>query len=289
MQPISIGQLIDQTWEQYRAEFRDLVGISAWMLIPSLFSVIALAIYPGVVSLITNRPIGALDITAMIIWILANQIALPIVGLWTFIVTIKFLNAKKEGQRVDLKAFGKKGWKEFIPVVWVNILVGLVILSVFLLLAPGFSINALGAWLNNTIITQIGALLLVLSGFVATFFVIKFTVRYAFAPTALIVEGVRGVKSLKYSRKLTDKKILNVFLLRIFSVLVFSVIIFAIVSVGNFMASFTVSSLAGLNAELAAKLSSIQSVLSTTVILVLFNPIFYVLEFTLFDSLRKNK
>jgi hypothetical protein len=50
-----------------------------------------------------------------------------------------------------------------------------------------------------------------------------------------------------------------------------------------------VSYVAGLNSELLAKLDSIQSVISTAIILVLFNPVFYVLEFVLFDNLRKTE
>jgi hypothetical protein len=78
-------------------------------------------------------------------------------------------------------------------------------------------------------------------------------------------------------------------MLRIFSALVFGVIIFAIVSIGNFLVSMFVSYVAGLNSELLAKLDSIQSVISTAIILVLFNPVFYVLEFVLFDNLRKTE
>lgn len=289
MQLISIGQLIDQTWEQYRAKFRDLVGISAWMLVPSIFSVIALAIYPGAISLITNRPVGALDIVAMAIWILANQIALPIVGLWTFIATIKFLNAQKDSGRVDLKKISKESWKDFFPVVWVNILVGLIIFAAVLILAPGFIINALGAHFDSMLVAKIGGVILFFSAFVAAYFIIKFTVRYAFAPLSMIVDRVRGVKALKHSHELTKGNIINILLLRIFAALVFGVIIFAIVAVGNFAVSFIVSYLAGLNAELLAKLDTIQAVVSSTITLVVFYPIFYVLEFTLFDSLRKNK
>jgi hypothetical protein len=121
------------------------------------------------------------------------------------------------------------------------------------------------------------------------FLVIKYAILYAFAPVALATEGVRGVKSLLRSQKLTQGRILHVLMLRIFSALVFGVIIFAIVSIGNFLVSMFVSYVAGLNSELLAKLDSIQSVISTAIILVLFNPVFYVLEFVLFDNLRKTE
>jgi hypothetical protein len=289
MRHISIAHLIDQTWETYRDKFRDLVSISAWMLVPSLFSMVALVIYPGAVSLLTNRPIGTLDIAAMIIWILANQIALPVVGLWTFIATVKYLNKEKEDKKISMKGLSRESWKNFWPMVWVNLLVGLVLLAIILIMAPGLAINLAGAALNSALLARFGGVILILSAVVALFLVTKYAILYAFAPVALATEGVRGVKSLLRSQKLTQGRILHVLMLRIFSALVFGVIIFAIVSIGNFLVSMFVSYVAGLNSELLAKLDSIQSVISTAIILVLFNPVFYVLEFVLFDNLRKTE
>jgi len=52
---ISVGQLIDHSWEHFRKHFVEVMSISCLLFIPTIFGIISLAIYPNASTLLSER------------------------------------------------------------------------------------------------------------------------------------------------------------------------------------------------------------------------------------------
>jgi hypothetical protein len=113
MKLISVGQLIDQTWEHYREHWKELISLSAWMLIPTIIAMLATAFYPSASTMLMAANFSTLEYTAVVVWFLNNTLLLPIAGLLVFIMTIKMIAAQREKTKTSLNSLIKNSAKLF--------------------------------------------------------------------------------------------------------------------------------------------------------------------------------
>jgi hypothetical protein len=285
-QLISVGQIIDQTWEHYHKKFRELISISAWMLLPCIISIISIIFYPKATTLLANRSLSVTEVTSIIIWIVNNGVLAPIIGLWVFIMTVRLLCAHWEKRGVDFGKIMKEGWKFFLPAVLINVLVAIILFAFWLLIVPGPLVSWLGDKININFISQFGVLLTfagILAAFVLT---MEWVVYLAYAPLALLIEDQRGKKALQRSSDLIHGRywpgLIRFLLPKLILVLILAIAEGLII----FLINLAITYLTGLNTELAATLQSITTTLFITIGTVLINPLIVTSDFLLFDSLR---
>src|SRR5690349_8392778 len=135
---ISVGAIIDRTWETYRAGFTDFMSVSGWLLVVALLDVIALVFYPLTSKLIAGAPLSGGETFGVTLYWISRFIAAPVASLWVFLTLAKVADARIAGGRVALKATMRASWKQFLPAVLVALLVTLVLAAAFVIgLGPG--------------------------------------------------------------------------------------------------------------------------------------------------------
>jgi hypothetical protein len=122
---IGAGQLIKTTWSLYLSNFKVLIIISAWTLVPSIASIL-LGFLP--------ESFGGL---ALILGI-AVWVGSIIVYLWIFACLIEVIAKIYNNQKYNLKTVYQGAWSKLPALLWVFILSFLVVFGgTMLLIVPG--------------------------------------------------------------------------------------------------------------------------------------------------------
>jgi len=286
IQLISIGQIIDQTWEHYHKRFRELFSISAWLFVPCIISIISMVFYPKATTLLANNSFSFTETSSLVVWFINNAILNPVIGLWVFLMTVRLLCAHWEKRSVKFGNIMKEGWKLFVPAVLINALVALILFSFWLLIVPGPLVGFLGEKINLNFISQFGVLLTMAGILVAFVLTVEWAVYLAYAPMALTVENLRGKKALMRSSELIHGRYWSGIVRFLLPKMVFLIVLLVAEGVIIFLVNLTISYLTGLNTELAATLTNIFTTLFMTIGAVLINPLIVTSDFLLFESLR---
>ncbi|MDD4995317.1 MAG: hypothetical protein PHW53_02555 [Patescibacteria group bacterium] len=122
---IGAGELIKKSWSIYFANFKTLILIAVWSLIPAVAMIL--------VVLIPQE----LWILSMLLAIVAG-IGTMIVGLWVFATMTAIIAKIYDGEQYDVKAISQNAWTKIIPLLWVSILTGFAVFGgTLLFLIPG--------------------------------------------------------------------------------------------------------------------------------------------------------
>lgn len=286
-QLISIGQIIDQTWERYKKNFSEFTNLSIWLLVPCLISIVSVTFYPPATTLLAERAMSSPEIVSVIIWVANSFLVAPIIGLWIFLTTVRLLSYQEQGKKINLKTISQEAWKLFLPVIFLNIIVSLVLLVVWLLMAPGLAINWLGVNFDLSIISIIGAVLTFVGLLLAAILDLRWLVHFTFSPFLLITENLHGTKALLRSSELVRGKFFPVLIRLLVPVLVFVFFFFIAELVLGFISEFLITAVAGLNADLMFRLGSISTTLLVCLGSIFLTPVLIIANFFLFDSLKK--
>jgi len=286
MQLISIGQIIDQTWDHYQKNWRELISVAAWLLLPAIIGVVASTLYPNATTLLAANNLSAVESSAVVVWFINNSILAPIIGLLVFLMTVKMIHSQMEKRRVDFVSLTKSGWKLFLPVVLVNLLVFLVLAAFWLLVIPGILFYAIGALTNLSLIDGLGTIFMVAGVIAATILTAEWLVYLIYSSMALVLENIHGKLALKRSKELIHGRFWPVLIRFIVPKLVFFLVLVAAEWLVGYIIGVVISSISGFNADLAAKLTYICITLSITIGTILVNPLITISDYLLFDSLR---
>ncbi len=189
---ISIGQVVDQSVHHYGKSFKALMGVSLFLLAGMPFVVAGRVLFDDADATRLWLSIGC-EIVGIIVTAIASY--------WVFNALVYAVDAQAAGKRANMASVSKAAWKQFVPAVGVSVLVGLLLLSTVLLLAPGYALLFLR--IGDTFGTlAVGALLLFAGGFSAAALAAWVAITFIFAPYALLLEntGVRG--ALRRAREL---------------------------------------------------------------------------------------
>lgn len=288
---ITIGQIFDRTLERYREHFKELFGISLWVLV---------AFVPlGVASFL--NPVAGEALTrsrAIFLWLLnaGSILAVTVLSLWVGISLIYAVAQAESGKRVDTHDIGKRAWKIFIPFALLSILVGLIALGIASLVIPGFLLTSYSTLTNNDGVGPVGLLLFFAGAIASLILLIKLGLELSFAQYVFLLEP-KGKPlawstmkaALKSSRALVRGRWWATMFRLVLPSLVFSLVVFganyAVSIGGGILLAIAASDMSVVVLKLGAVLISFLVVGINTVAM----PLFSIATYTLYDSLTSTR
>lgn len=285
---LSAGQLIDRSWEHYRAYFFDLLSISAWLLLKAIVDIIALALYPTATVLATSAALTLTEQIGTVLLLLSSVVVAPLAGVWVLGSLGRLVSAQLRTGRGDVKVAMREGTKIFLPLIFVSILMVIVLGAALLIgFGPAVLLAFIATTMKNGFLLILSNLLLIAGIFLATILSFLWTVRFSMAPYALITDNVRGKAALFKSQTLVRGRFWSVLaryaLPKIFFVVV-SLVLLAFVS---YVAGMVVSAAAGLNLDVQLRLVSITTAVFPTIVAALVNPLLIVADLILYRNLSE--
>lgn len=285
---ISLSELIDHVWEQYRSSLVSFLSISGWVLIAGLFYVIALALYPTVDQLILTEGLTTGQTIGVILFALTRNVLAPIVALWAFIACVQFGMTQLAG-RGTVAAAMRQGWKQFLPTLAATALFfGLIFVSFLITTGPGFLLSFLttGSYDAGWMVL-LRNLLVVLGVPAAVYFSIRWFVEYQFAPLVVALGEKKPMDSFAASRTLLKNRFWAVAVRSIVPKLVFLLLGAAGLWVLSTISSVGLSMLTGFGLSFVARIGSFLSVLFSWVLYPMFVlPLIYLCDVHLYRSLK---
>ena len=102
---ITIGELIDRSWEHYHKEFASLMSVSGWILIVAAFNVATLALYPAASRLMAvNATLTKPEAVGVAMYAFSNWILAPLLGIVIFIALIRLIRGQLSGKKGSMRA-----------------------------------------------------------------------------------------------------------------------------------------------------------------------------------------
>ena len=260
---LTIGELIDRSWEHYRREFVDLMSVSGWILVVAIVNIIALAAYPSASTLLGDTALTSMEAFGVGLYAFANWILAPLIGLWVFIVLVRLVRSQLSGRRGAVREAMADGTHLFFPTMLVSALVLLIMAgTVVIAFGPSALLSLAGTVMGTEILFVLASVALIIGVITAILLGFRWSVRYYFAPFALLIDDIRGRSTLPASRAITEGRFLEVLLRLVVPKLVFILLGIMATAVVIFIFSLATGIVSGLNFDVQLRLSTI----STTVL-----------------------
>lgn len=285
---LPIGDLIDQSWEHYRRHFAELMSVSAWILVVAILDVIALAAFPSVSTLVSDASLSGMETVGVVLYGLASWLVAPLIILWVLASTVRLVRAQLSMRSGAVRESVVEGTR-LVPALLVVVI--LVILA--LLAAVGIAfLPAAVLWLAATYLGLgslyvVGTLALIGGTVAAVVLALRWSVRYYFAPVALLMDGSRGKSALTASRALMEGRFWPALARIAVPKLVFVVIALLAVAVISFVLSVMTDAFAGLNVDVQLRLNSISATVVTAIVAALINPLVVISDLLVYQGLKR--
>ncbi len=284
---ISVGQLIDTSWDLYRARFREFLGVSAWLLILALFYTLSLTLYPSASTLWLSHDLSIAENIGIILFVLTNYLVSPLLGLCIVIGLVRSIKSHQSGRGLSQNALRADIQKFFFPTLIVSILIALLILAAVAIgFGPSAIIDIIGGLLHNLTIISIGNILLIPGVFVAIALCFMWTIEYILAPYAVILDGERGKKALRTSRSLIRGKFWATFLRLVVPKLVFVIFGVLAMAIISYFTEILLNVVGGLNIDLRLRITTLIEWNLPVVIAVFINPLMVIADVLLYGALK---
>lgn len=279
---ISLGSLIDTSFEHYKKHLPAILGIMLWLLVGGVPSAI------GILLSQKGSDLGTMTWISFSLTFLGN-IFLALVSLHVTVALILGLREQKQGKNTDPRTFLKKAFSLDLPYLWATILkaifVGLLPLIPLVLTIIAFIFGLRSE--NNMLITLLAviafiALLIALGG------AIKFSLNYAFVPFATILEGERGMKSLRASSALVQGRWWDT-LWRSFIPKALYTLIFVVILAGTLWITGMIGVAVSQESFVLAKLFAIINLFLSTLLNAFLIPLLLLNDYYLYENLRETK
>lgn len=285
---ITVGELIDRSWEHYRREFVDLMSVSGWILVVALVNIVALAIYPSASKIIGDAALTSTESFGVGLYAFANWVLAPLVGLWVFIVLVRLVRSQLSGRRGAMHEAVADGTRYFLPTLLVSLLIFLILVGVLLIgFGPSVVLSLIAAAAGNGTLSVLASLSLVVGVVVAIVLGFRWSVHYYFAPYTLLIDDVRGRATLPASRKAVEGRFWSVLLRLAVPKLVFLLLGAMAMAVIMFVFSLGTGFLTGLNVDVQLRLSTIFTSVLSTIVAALLNPLVVTADLMLYQSLKR--
>lgn len=286
---LSVGELIDRSWEHYRRDFVDLLSVSGWILVPAILNVVALSIYPAASKIIGTGALTRPEAAGVGLYAFSTWIVAPIIGLWAFIALVRLVRAELSGRRGGVREAMQDGTRLFGPTLLVSVYIFLIMLAV---VAIGFAPPAILALIasalgGNTAVSVISGLVAIVGVVAALVLGLRWSVHYYFAPFALLIDDVRGKQALAASRALVAGKYWSVLLRVLVPKIVYILLGAILMAVVGFVLSIATTALTGLNVDVQLRLTTIVTSVLSTMVAALLNPLIVSADLMLYQSLKR--
>ncbi|NBS68535.1 hypothetical protein EBT31_06425 [bacterium] len=193
---ISIGSLIDTSFEHYRKHLPSILGITLWLLVAAIPSAIGILLSRegDDLGLATWASFG-LNVVGGVITVLAS--------LHISVALILAVREQRKGKSIDPRVVLRKAFSLDLSYIWAMILKN--IFAVLLPLIPlilAFTAFVFALRSENTLLVNSLSILAFIAILIALGGAIKFSLTYNFVPYATVLEGKRGMESLRTSATL---------------------------------------------------------------------------------------
>ena len=289
MQLITIGELIDRSWEHYHKEFKDLMAVSGWILLVAIFNVVTLALYPSASRLLTsNTTLTGSESVGVAMYAFSNWVLGPLLGIWIFITLIRLVRSQLSGRRGGVRAALADGRKYFLPTVAVTAMIfGILVAVVAIGFGPSLLLSLLASALKSGFVSALATFALIAGLLVSLGLGIRWSVHYYFAPFALLVDDVRGKASLTAARRLVDGRFWGVLIRLAIPKIVFILVGILIMALAQFVFSIVSNAFAGLSLDVQLRMSTTFMSVLSTVVAALINPLIVASDLMLYQSLKR--
>lgn len=290
---ITLGSLIDKTVEHYHKHFKELVGITLWLIVgasPFLFSE-----YIAPAGVDTTTPTN--EILAFFGSNIIGLITTTLASLWVSACLILTIDSRAKGATPDHVALGKQAWK-FAPALFVfSALFSIVlIVSVVVLFLPGILVlmmnqadGAAGAALG------ISGVVLLFGGVIASFYVLlRFSVELAFPQFTIVLEqptkfSLRSIwNAVRSSRDMVRGSWWAVLIRLFVPAAIVGLIVIGFSIATNFTVVILLAFASASFSALAIKLIAVVLAMSLFVVNALVFPLYALASYYLYDSLKRS-
>lgn len=284
---ISIGELIDQSWDVYRSRFWELLTISGWLMVTAILNAIALALYPSASKLQLGAELTGVEITGVLLFSATTLIITPLLSFWIYTSLVRALNAHFTRQRIDPKMAMREGRDVFFPALLTSIMVVLmVLLAIVIGFAPPVILAAIASLTNLPTLVIIANILLVIGVFVALVLSIKWVVYYLLAPIITILDSAQAKQALIMSRQLIQGRFFAVLARVAVPKLVFVIFGVFAMSIIAYLVGILIDASSGLNLDIQLRLSTMTQSIIPILIAILINPLILISDVLLLRSLK---
>lgn len=285
---ITVGQLLDQTWDHYRDNFKELMTVSVWIMILAIIDIIALIFYPSASKLALNTVLNSIEIFGVILVFISSGILAPLLGLWILIALARLVRSQLAKRKNTAQKAMLDGFKLFWPGLYISILVLTVLLVGLLIgLGPAFVITAIMSVTGGGALIILFNLLLLVGIIVAFGLVFTWGIQLTLAPFALFLEDQHGLQALKRSRELIKGRFWSVVLRIVIPKLIFITVGILILAVIEYVIGLGVIGVSGLNLDMQLRLNSIVRAAFPVFVVVLLNPLVVIADTLLYQDLMK--
>ncbi len=284
---ISIGELIDDSWELYRSRFVELITISGWLILTAILYAIALAFYPAASTLQLSGELSGTETFGVILFSLTTFVVTPIVSFWIYTSLAKAVHMHFVSKKIDPKKAMHEGKTVFLPALLTSLMVLLMILLAIVIgFAPPVVLATLGSLTHVGGIVTFANILLLLGIFVSLFLTIKWTVYYLLSPLLTILSGVKGKAALEGSRRLIEGRFWSVLSRVAVPKLVFVIFgVFAMYLI-SYAVAILVDASSGLNLDIQLRVATMLQTIVPILIATLINPLVIISDVLLLRSLE---
>jgi hypothetical protein len=285
---ITIGELIDRSWDHYRKEFADLISISGWILVTAVINIVALALYPNATKLATGAALTSAESVGVGLFAFSNWLLAPALGLFIFIALVRLVRSQLSGRRGSVREAFLDGQRLFLPTLLVSALIALILLAVLVIsFGPSALLAFLSEALGSSALSLVASLLLVVGVIIGLILSFRWSIHYYFAPYTLLIDDVHGRATLPASSKLVGGRYWSVLLRLLVPKLVFVLIGVLGMAVLTFVFSIATSAMTGLNLDVQLRLSTIATSVLSTIVAALLNPLVVIADVMLYQSLKR--
>ncbi len=287
---LSMGELIDQTWERYRENFLPLISLSGWNIIVALLNIIAVAFYPSASKIFFNTgDITQLETFGIALYAFTSFVVAPIMNTIVFVGIIRMSVSILSNRGAAVKRSFSEIKPRLLPAILISFMYLMIIfLAALIPLLPAGILGIISLILQNDTILSLSNILLALGIFVSTYLAIRWGIQYYFASYLVVQDDEKIKPSLMSSRKLIDKRFWSVMLRIIAPKILFLLFGVIIIWVLNFVFTIIFSGVSGLNLDLQARLLSYTDSVIPILAAILIQPLIILSDVLLLKSLKES-
>lgn len=284
---ISIGTLIDHSWELYHPNLRGFFRATRWLLVPAVLQIILQLLYPSQESL-ANETFTVSESVMSFVSIVNTWVVTPAVGLLVLIGLIRLSDRAVEKKSLETSTPFEELRELFWPLVLVSLLTIGVVLLPFVLVIPGFALQ-FTPLMNMPLGSLLVNILLLVGTITASILSIRASMVYVMAPYLLVLDGQHGREALKASHRLIAGRFWHVFFRLLLPKFVFILGVFIPFTLLRIGVETLALSSTGFEEAVRLRIGNVLVILLITAMAMLLNPILTLCDVLLLKSLKETK
>lgn len=285
---ISIGDLIDQSWNKYRASFPFFLQLSGWLILVAILNAVATLLYPNAGAIAYHTKFTFNEISGVVLYGFTNIILSPLLGFWVFVSLAIGAKSVLDGEQMSIASVMRETKRRYFAALAVAALVGLtLLLAQVITLGPSIILGAVGFWMQNAWILGIANGLLIIGLIASVIITSKWTLYYMMAPYAAILDRAKNKEALKKSRALTQGKFWSVLARIVLPKLVFVLFGVLLTILINLVLNTFIINATGLNLDVQQRISELTTSVLPILLAIFLNPLIFLSDVLLYQSLTE--